>query len=205
MRGILRIPIRFINILGNSLMVKSFHVKPLLSEQELTELSANFGFRRFSTQELSDAITDAFRDYILVSLSELGEGVEENKRLYVEANHYIQQASKLLFGMPHPAGKMASRLDSMSSTLIKIMEGSQDISAQRATRFMEKNLGRRLREVWSLNTSTIFHAGSDGMGKSPRDFLIRCFKAAGKAYPELEWFNQVDEKVADLLIKSIKR
>jgi len=205
MRGILRIPIRLINILGKLLMVKSFHVKPLFSEQELTELSINFGFRRFSTQELDEAITDAFRDYIVVSLSELGEGVEENKRLYVEANHYIQQASKLLLGMPHPAGKMASRLDSMSSTLIKIMEGSHDISAQRAARFMEKNLGRRLRDIWALNTSTVFHAGTDGMGKSPRDFLLKCFKAAGEAYPELEWFKQVDEKIADLLIKSIKR
>jgi len=186
-------------------MVKSFHVKPLLSGQELTKLSANFGFKRFSADELGEAINDAFSDYILVSLSELGEGVEENKRLYVEANHYIQQASKLLLGMPHPAGKMAGRLNSMSSTLVKIMEGSEDISAQRATRFMEKNLGRKLREIWALNTSTVFHAGTDGMGKSPRDFLLQCFKAAGKAYPELEWFNQVDEKIADLLIKSIKR
>jgi len=93
----------------------------------------------------------------------------------------------------------------MSATLTKMGEGSHDISAQRATRFMEKNLGRRLRDIWTANTSTTFHAGSDGMGKSPRDFIMQCFAAAGKQFPELEWFNQVDEKIADLLIKGIKR
>jgi len=77
-------------------MVKSFSVKPLLSEPELIELSDNFGFNRFSHQELSDAIDAAFKDYIVVSLSELGDGVEENKRLYIEADHHIQQASRLL-------------------------------------------------------------------------------------------------------------
>ena len=186
-------------------MVKSFSIKKIFSKQELSHIKANFGFRKWSIEELEEAFQETFHDYILVSLSELGEGIEENKRLYSEANFYLQKASKLLLGMPHPAGNMSNRLQKMSNTLNKLIEGNMDISAERATRFTEKNLVRRLRNIWTANTSTSFHAGSDGFEKSPRDFILFCFAVAGKQYPELEWFKQVDEKIADNLIKSIKR
>jgi hypothetical protein len=190
-------------------MVKSFSVKTLFSNEDLSFLSDNFGLRRWSDDELSSSMQAAFNDYILASLAELGEGEEENKRIYAEANFHVQKASKQLWGMPHPVGKMAVRLKKMSETLGKLIDGSIDFSAQlsaeRATRFMEKNLVRRLRDVWTNNTSTGFYAGGDGSGKNPRDFILFCFAAAGKQYPELSWFNQVDERIADSLIKSIKR
>ena len=185
-------------------MVNSFSLNEIFSKQDLHYLVDNFGLKKWSLEELDSAFQGAFHDYILVSLSEAGDS-NENKRLYSEANFHIQKASKLLLSMPHPAGKMSLRLKTMSETLNKIMEGSLDISAERASRFMEKNLARRLREIWLANTSTSFYTGSDGSGKNPRDFLLFCFAAAGKQYPELIWFNQINEKVADLLIKSIKR
>ena len=186
-------------------MVNSFSIKNIFSEQELSYIKTNFGFRKWSIEELESAFQKAFHDYILVSLTELGEGIEENKKLYSEANFYLQKASKLLLGMPHPAGNMPNRINRMSNTLNKLIEGNMDISAERATRFTEKNLARNFRAIWTENTSTSFHTGSDGQGKSPRDFILYCFAAAAKHYPELEWFKQVDERIADLLIKSIKR
>jgi len=186
-------------------MVNSFSLKTLLSKQDIQFISNNFGFQKYSNEQLNEAFQNAFHDYILVSLSEMGESLEENKRLYSEANFHLQKASKLLFGTPHPAGKMSIRLEKMSETLYKLIDGSLEISAQRATRFMEKNLARRLRDIWQANTSTSFYVGGDGSGKNPRDFLIYSFNCAGQQYPELEWFNQIDEKIADLLIKQIKR
>lgn len=186
-------------------MVNKFSLKQLFSEKDLTYLQNNFGLKKWPKDRLSDAFQNAFHDYILVSLSEIGEGEEENKRLYTEANFHLQKASKLLLGMPHPAGKISLRLVKMEQTLQKLIEGSLDTSAERANRFMEKNLARHLREIWIANTSTSFHSGSDGSGKDPRDFLLFCFQAAEKHYPEIVWFSQIDEKIADQLIKSIKR
>ena len=186
-------------------MVKNFFVKSLFTNDELEHLKDNFNFRKWSIQELHDGFEKAFHDYILVALSELGDGIQENQKVYIEAGFHIEKASKLLLGMPHPAGKMSLRLKQMQKTLTKLAEGKLDTSAERATRFMEKNLVRRLRDIWTANTSTNFHPGTDGLGKSPQDYLLYCFKAAAKQYPELVWFDQVDRKTADLLIKSIKR
>ena len=86
-----------------------------------------------------------------------------------------------------------------------VLEGGSSFSAERANRFVEKNLVRQLRDIWMANTATPFHMGGDNSGRNPRDFLLCCFKAAGEQYPELSWFDMVDEKIADQLIKSIKR
>ncbi len=186
-------------------MVKKFLVKSLFTDAELEHLIDNYHFKSSSTEELEGAFQDAFRDYILSALSELGDGSEENQRVYIETGFHLEKASKLLMGMPHPAGKMAVRLNQMQETLTKLAEGRLDVSADRAKRFMEKNLARRLRDIWTYNTSTNFYAGSDGYGKSPQDFLLDCFAAAAKQYPELVWFSQVDRETANSMIKSIKR
>jgi len=186
-------------------MVTKFSLKKLFTEDEVTELVQNFGFIRMDEAEITFMVQNAFSDYILAALSELGANTEEHQRIYLEAIHYLDKSSKLLEGMPHPAGKMAYRLDNMKKTLEKITEGQDNFAADRANRFMEKNLVRRLRDVWVGNTSTPFHSGGDGSGKNPRDFLLACFSAAGKQYPEITWFHDVDYTIADLLIKSIKR
>lgn len=186
-------------------MVNRFKLKSLFNPGELTKMVQTFGLKRMPEEEVEAAIQKAFTDYVLVSLSELGNQGEEHRRLYIESEFHLNKARKLLEGLPHPAGKMAYRLSSMIDTLNKLVEGNNNFSAERASRFVEKNLVRNLRDIWISNTSTPFYAGSDGWGKNPRDFLLCCFSAAGEQYPELVWLKSVDEKVADQLIKSIKR
>lgn len=186
-------------------MVNRFKLKTLFAESTLNELIDNFGFHRQSPSEVKTSIEAAFQDYILSALSEIGDSAEDKKRIYIEASHHIQQASRLLQGMPHPAGKISYRLNSMNGTLNKLVEGTANFAEERATRFMEKNLIRRLRDIWQANTSTPFYAGADSYGHNPRDFVLSCMTAAGVQYPEIRWFSQVDERIADQLIKNIKR
>ena len=145
-----------------------------------------FGFKRMTKEEFETSLQMAFSDYILLSLSELGGETEDHKRLYLEAQFHLQKSMKLLEGLPHPAGKMAYRISSMNDTLSKLIEGRGDFSAERATRFVEKNLVRQIRDIWTANTATPFHTGSDNSGRNPRDFLLYCFSAAGKQYPEIK-------------------
>ena len=186
-------------------MVNKFVLEKLFSPEDLKQLVQTFGFRRMTANEVESALQRAFSDYILISLSELGGEGEDHRRLYVESQFHLQKARKLLEGLPHPAGKMACRISAMNDTLNKLIEGSSDFSAERATRFVEKNLVRQLCDIWIANTATPFHAGSDRSGRNPRDFLLCCFAAAGDKYPQLTWFKAVDNAIADQLIKSIKR
>jgi len=186
-------------------MVTRFTLEKLFDEKELTNLVQNFGFKRMETAEIEHLIQSAFSDYILSALSELGVNQADHQRIYVEATHYLDKASKLLDGMPHPAGKMAYRLMNMKNTLEKVSSGQDNFATDRASRFMEKNLVRRLRDIWIGNTSTPFHSGGDGTGRNPRDFILTCFASAYAHYPDIAWFNEVNPHIADILIKSIKR
>ena len=186
-------------------MVNKFILKKLFTAEQISDVVNNFGFKRMSNEEFETALQQAFSDYILLSLSELGSETEDHRRLYVEAHFHLEKARKLLEGLPHPAGKMSYRIGTMGNTLEKLIEGRGDFSSERASRFVEKNLVRKLRELWVANTATPFHMGGDNSGRNPRDFLLCCFAAAGDKYPELTWFNSVDAVIADQLIKSIKR
>ena len=186
-------------------MVNQFILNKLFSAEDLSRLMETFGFRRMSEDEFEAALQQAFSDYILLSLSELGGEAEDHRRLYIESQFHLHKAMKLLEGLPHPAGKMAYRISAMTDTLDKLIEGRDNFSAERATRFVEKNLVRQLRDIWVANTATPFHAGSDNSGRNPKDFLLYCFAAAGDQYPELTWFKLVDDRVVDQLIKGIKR
>ena len=189
----------------NFQMVNKFQLKKLFSPEELTKLVQNFGFKRLSEAETEQLLQNAFSDYILVALSEYGGDSEEIQKQYVEAAYHLGKAQLLLESMPHPAGKMAYRLTRMVETLNKLVEGNDSFAAERATQFMEKNLVRRLRDLWCANTATPFHQGGDGTGRNPRDFLVHSFRAAANQYPEISWFQEVDLMLADELIKSIKR
>lgn len=186
-------------------MVKRFETKNLFSGSQITNLVQNFGLKRQNPADIQSALQQAFGDYILSALSELNGSTDEHRQLYVEASFHLQKAALLLDGLPHPAGKMATRLSNMETTLQKLTEGKIGNAAERANRFMEKNLVRKLREIWRNNTPTPFHTGGDDSGKNPRDFIVYCFHAAGAEYPELEWFNSLNRLEADMLIKAIKR
>lgn len=185
-------------------MVKRFNTKKLFSEDDITYFVTNFGLKRMPSEVLGDSLQEVFNDYILLALSEQGEQREDKARVYIEAQYHIAKAAKLLESMPHPAGKMSSRLNNMDDTLAKLIEGDH-FASSRAARFMEKNLVRKIRDVWLINTSTPFHAGVDGSGRNPRDFLLYCFRKAYVQYPEIEWFADVTPSLADSLIKSVRK
>ncbi len=185
-------------------MVNRFTLKTLFAPEEIRNLISNFGFRRMPEEEVLAALDQAFSNYILAALTEIGSDPDERKQIYLESSFHLEKASKLLNGMPHPAGKMSFRIRHMLQTLYKLIEGDE-FSADRATRFMEKNLVRHLRDLWVVNTSTPFHTGSDGSGRNPSDFLVNCFQAAAAQYPEIQWFESIDQNRADQMIKSIKR
>jgi len=186
-------------------MTTPFTLKNLFSAEKITNLRDNFGFQRFSDEELTERLQKTFSDYIIAALTEIADGQQNTQKIYIEASYHIDKARKLLEYMPHPAGKMSYRLATMLDTLNKLVEGSDNFATERASRFMEKNLVRHMRDIWIANTSTPFHSGGDGTGRNPRDFILECFKNAGDTYPEIAWFNEVDYTIADLLIKSIKR
>ena len=186
-------------------MTRRFQLKTLFTSDELADFKANFGLIRDDQETLNERIQSAFLDYVIVALTETSGTQEDNHKLYLEAIYHIDKAKKLLENQPHPAGKMAYRLSAMTDTLNKLVEGKDNFSAERAQRFMEKNLIRRLKDIWTTNSSTPFHTGGDDTGRNPRDFIATCCSAAGKAYPEIIWLNQVNIKLADILIKSIKK
>lgn len=185
-------------------MSSAFSLKPLLSQPEAEEFCANFGFRGRSCQ-LQNAINEAFFDYVLLALSEEKESRMLRDQHYQEAIFYLDKAKKLLKGQPHPAGSMAGKLDKMTSTLQKVMANQSDIAEDRAKRFVELNLVRKLRNVWQFNTNTPFYAGDDGSGRSPHNFLYQCFRIASRAYPEISWFAAVNGRAIDYMIKAVRR
>ena len=186
-------------------MVKRFETKNLFDSSQITNMVQNFGLKRQDTADIQLALQQAFGDYVLAALSEISGSPDEHRQLYLEASFHLQKAARLLNGLPHPAGKMANRLDTMETTLQKLVEGKIGSAAERANRFMEKNLVRKLREIWRNNTPNPFHAGGDDSGKNPRDFIVYCFHVVGQAYPEIEWFGKLNRIEADMLIKAIKR
>ena len=66
-------------------MVKAFQFKTLFAAQELTKLVQNFGLRKRPAPEIGDSIHEAFRDYILSALSELGDQSEDKNMLHRSA------------------------------------------------------------------------------------------------------------------------
>ncbi len=205
MRGILRIPIRHLILTLQFIMTSLFIVKNLFTDKEITNLVQNYGLKRMQPEEVAHGLQTAFSDYIIAALSEISNDSGNQQKLYIEAAYHLSKAGKLLEGMPHPAGKMSFRLGSMIDTLNKLIEGKSNFGAERAARFMEKNLVRKLRDIWVTNTATSFHPHGDGSGRNPRDYILDCFEAANQQYPEITWFREVDHTIADLLIKSIKR
>ena len=188
-----------------SAMINTFVLKDFFSQEQLAELIHEFSFSDATVSELELAIREAFKDYIVSALSEMSGATEEHQKLYVEAIYPLERASKLLQGLPHPAGKMATRLLSMTETLKKLASGQQNIHSERASRFIEKNLIRRIKHVWDNNTKVSFFDYSGVDKGSPVRFVRRCLNAAGRSYPEIVWFASVDNARADNLIKSIRK
>jgi len=185
-------------------MSKQFTLKPLFSAEKLTTLVQHYGFRRMSEADIADRLQAIFQEYVLLALSEMNGTVEERNAAYNEAIWYIGKAQKLLTGQPHPAGKMAQKLKEMAGSLNNVVQGEGNQAADRAKRFVEKNLVRKLKQLWENNTAAPFSGELHFDGHSAVEFLLDCFTAAGAAYPEIDWFDSVTPEIAAKLIKSVR-
>jgi len=185
-------------------MTPSFAVNDILSLANAEACCRQFGFKT-TAENLQSAINHAFFDYILLALSEEKESRQLRDQHYQEAIFHINKAQKLLIGQPHPAGGMANKLEKMSQTLQKVMANQSEIAEERAKRFVELNLVRKLKAVWQRSTNTPFYVGRDGSDRSPHDFLLRCFHAASQVYPEIVWFSAVNHRAIDYMINAVRR
>ena len=183
---------------------KPFTLKPLFSPEKITHLVQKYGFIRQTEEEISTKLHSIFEEYIVLALSEMSGSIEERNAAYNEAIWYFSKAQKLLQGQPHPAGKMAAKLDDMSKTLTSVIEGADQNGAERAKRFVEKNLARKLKQFWQSNTATPFTPDICFDGHSAIEFLLECFGLAAQSFPEIEWFSQVDAHTASKLIRSVR-
>ncbi len=100
---------------------KPIYIKKLFTEKEITDLVRDFGFKRMGNEEIVYTLQSAFSDYIIGALSEMSGDPQNDQQLYIEAGYHLNKASKLLEGMPHPAGKMSFRLGNMIGTLKQLL------------------------------------------------------------------------------------
>lgn len=182
---------------------KLFQLKMIFSEADIDQLAIKYGLKRMSCTELSQNLHAIFEEYIVLALSEQGGSKADRDASYNEAMWHLLKAQKLLKGQPHPAGKMSQKIGDMVASLISVLEGS-DHGADRARRFVEKNLARKLKQLWQANTASPFIADLHFDGHSTVEFFLECFELAAKAYDEIEWFKQVTPNTASKLIRSVK-
>jgi len=112
----------------------------------------------------------------------------------------------LLRGQQHPAGSMALKIDKFVKTLQTVVEGRHTPAKEKAMRFVEKNLGRKLKQLWlSCGGSTLVPSGLNAAhGDNPVAFFKVCFENASVAYPEIDWLSHHDESSINRLIVSIR-
>lgn len=181
-----------------------YRSRDICTLEKCEALIHDFGFTHVPADHLMALIDKAFHDYVILALSEeVAESREERNQVSVEAIYHLEKASKLLFGEPHPAHGMAIKLNRFIKTLKNITESKEADSQERASRFMERNLARNLKKVWESVSSQPFTLDKDPEQRGAFEFLRSCFHAARDTYPEISWFQGIDNKTISLLMKTI--
>ena len=127
---------------------------------------------------MSNELSDVFRDFIILILSENNSySVEERNKLYNEAIYNLQHASKLLKGMPHPASSMSYKLLKMSDTLKKVTSGNKK-EKSKANRFIEKNLVRKFILFWDKKSINKYLSPENKINYD----VCKCFFECSKKY-----------------------
>lgn len=186
-------------------MAQPFKVRELFSLQQCEQMLNAFNFSRATAIELQQMIQEAFRDYIILALSEeLSDSREDRNRTYIEAAWHLEKAEKLLKDAPHPGNNIASKLERFIKTLRTISESQEGDSQMRATRFMEKNLARNLRNVWENASTQAFLTDKAEHTNNMTHFISQCLFAAKAAYPEISWFQGLNKKTITVLVRSLR-
>ena len=104
-------------------MVSTFDLKDIFKDDFCESISKKYNFKKNDSAEIHKDLEETFKDFIILILSENNSyTIEERNKLYNEAIFNLQQTSKLLQGMPHPASSMSYKLLKMAEIELKDLQ-----------------------------------------------------------------------------------
>lgn len=184
-------------------MVTTFELKGSFNDSFCKLISEKYYFKKYNCLEIREDLENTFRDFIILILSENNSyTIEERNKLYNEAIFNLQQTSKLLKGMPHPASSMSYKLLKMSETLKKVTFGSKK-EKSKANRFIEKNLIRKFIVFWNKHSDTKFLTQENEINYKVCECFIDCSKELYKKFPDIEWFKDCETEFVESLFENI--
>lgn len=184
-------------------MASTFKLKNIFDEDYCKFLIKNYSFETNDYEIFSNELSIAFKDFIILILSENNSyTIEERNKLYNEAIYNLQHTSKLLKGMPHPASSMSYKLLKMSETLKKVISGGKREKSN-ANRFIEKNLIRKFIIFWDKYSTNKFLTSDKEINYKICECFLDCSKKIATTYPEIEWFKTCDKEFIESLFENI--
>ena len=184
-------------------MVSAFKLKDIFNDDFCELISKKYNFKENDNEEMRRDLEDTFKDFIILILSENNSyTLEERNKLYNEAIFNLQQASKLLKGMPHPASSMSYKLIKMSETLKKVTYGNKK-EKTKANRFIEKNLIRKFILFWDTFSEDKFLSKENKINYKICECFMQCSQEISKVYPDIEWFKLCDIDFVESLFENI--
>ena len=184
-------------------MVSAFELKDIFNDDFCELISKKYNFKENDNEEMRRDLEDTFKDFIILILSENNSyTLEERNKLYNEAIFNLQQASKLLKGMPHPASSMSYKLIKMSETLKKVTYGNKK-EKTKANRFIEKNLIRKFILFWDTFSEDKFLSKENKINYKICECFMQCSQEISKVYPDIEWFKLCDIDFVESLFENI--
>ncbi len=184
-------------------MVSTFVLKDIFDREFCESLIKKYGFENNDYQKISNELSNTFKDFIILILSENNSySVEERNKLYNEAIFNLQHTSKLLQGMPHPASSMSYKLLKMSETLKKVTSGNKKEKTN-ANRFIEKNLIRKFILFWDKYSNEKYLKTDKKINYNTCKCFLDCSKKISIIYPEIEWFKTCEMEFTESLFENI--
>ncbi|MAW48646.1 MAG: hypothetical protein CMQ85_00860 [Gammaproteobacteria bacterium] len=184
-------------------MTSTFQLKDIFDDSFYNLLCEKYNFNAEYKANISKEISNVFRDFIILILSENNSySVEERNRLYNEAIYNLQHTSKLLKGMPHPASSMSYKLLKMSETLKKVTSGSKK-EKSKANRFIEKNLIRKFILFWDTYNEKKFLSAENKINYNVCECFLDCSNKISSVYPEIEWFKSCEIEFVESIFENI--
>tara|TARA_B110000003_G_scaffold223863_1_gene224364 strand:+ start:115 stop:669 length:555 start_codon:yes stop_codon:yes gene_type:complete len=184
-------------------LVSAFELKDIFNDDFCELISKKYNFKENDNEEMRRDLEDTFKDFIILILSENNSyTLEERNKLYNEAIFNLQQASKLLKGMPHPASSMSYKLIKMSETLKKVTYGNKK-EKTKANRFIEKNLIRKFIVLWNKYSSCKFLSEENKINYEVCKCFMECSKEVHRRFPDIEWFKDCEIEFTESLFENI--
>tara|TARA_B100001027_G_scaffold126917_1_gene87671 strand:+ start:165 stop:719 length:555 start_codon:yes stop_codon:yes gene_type:complete len=184
-------------------LVSTFDLKDIFKNDFCELISKKYNFKKNDSAEIHKDLEETFKDFIILILSENNSyTIEERNKLYNEAIFNLQQTSKLLQGMPHPASSMSYKLLKMAETLKKVTFGSKK-EKTKANRFIEKNLVRKFIVFWNKYNDNKFLSKEDKINYLICECFMDCSQEVHRNFPDIEWFKDCEIDFVESLFENI--